>query len=466
MTTHEHNFDVVVIGGGLAGHCAALAAAECGASVALFEKMARPGGSTVLSAGSLAFAGTELQRAIGVEDSPAGLAEELMKIAGGKADPKLVQLYVEHQADTFDWLKAHGVVFHKVSLSSNMTVPRTHPTNSKQLIEALHERVRDTPSIHYQADTPAHRLLTNELREVIGCEIYVAGKPVAVRAKRGVVIASGGFTKNPELMQRFAPQFVTAPAWGGEGNTGDGLTLAWELGADLIDMGYITGTFGAALNNYPDTRVRPGDELMLRMAIYRGAIVVNLDAQRFADESQSYKKLGTICLAQRDGVAIQIFDQPIMDQSAPNPSVNDLQGALAKGVIRKAKTLQELAALMQLDASRLESTVARYNSFVDANHDADFGRTSLGGGFGKPVKIATPPYYALPCSTAVLSTYCGLHVDTDMRVLNVHGRPIAHLFAAGEVIGGLHAAGYMSGSSLGKAAIFGRIAGAQAAQGT
>lgn len=463
MPDHQHQYDVIVLGAGLAGHCAALSAAEHGARVALFEKTPEPGGSTVYAAGSFAFAGTELQRAIGVEDTPEGLAEELMNVADGQADPQLIQLYVDNQADTFRWLKDHGVEFHNVSLSSNMSVPRTHPTNPRQLIEALHQCVRENPSIDYHREAPATRLVTNEQQQVVGCEVLMHGEPTRVSARGGVIIASGGFTKSPTLIQKFAPELASAPAWGGEGNTGDGLTLAWELGADLVDMGYITGTFGAALNNYPDTRVRPGDEMLLRMAIYRGAIAVNLDAERFADESQSYKKLGTLCLAQRDAVAIQIFDQPIMDQSVPNPSVNNFDDAFAKGVIRKADTLRELAELMGLDADKLEATVARYNTFVDKGHDADFGRASLGGGYGNPVRIDSAPFYALPCSTAILSTYCGLHVDTRMRVLTVHGKPIPNLFAAGEVIGGVHAAGYMSGSSLGKAAIFGRIAGAAAA---
>jgi fumarate reductase flavoprotein subunit len=111
----------------------------------------------------------------------------------------------------------------------------------------------------------------------------------------------------------------------------------------------------------------------------------------------------------------------------------------------------------------LMDTVTRYNDGVAAGRDAGFGRTSLGGGFGKPVKIETPPFYAMPCSTVLLSTYCGLRIDTSTRVLNIRGQPIRRLFAAGETVGGFHAAGYMSGSSLGKAAIFGRISGQMAA---
>ena len=459
----DRSFDVVVLGAGLAGHCAALAAAENGATVALLEKTDAPGGSTVMSAGSFALAGTDLQQEAGVDDSPEGLAEELIKVSGGKADPALVKRYVEEQADTYQWLKDQGVVFHKISLSGNTKVPRTHPTNSKQLIEALHARVEASPTVSYIPNCAATRLITGGDGAVTGCEVVHNGRTETISAERGVVIATGGFTRNPDLIQKFAPDLSPAPAWGGAGNTGDGITLAWELGADLVDMGYVTGTFGVALNHYPDKRVDPDDELMLRMAIYRGGIIVNLKGERFADESLSYKQLGSACLAQPDGVAIQIFDQPIMDQSVPNPSVNDLESALEKGIIRRADSLAELANKMGIDPEVLEKTVARYNSFARNGLDEDFGREHLGGGFGELVEIRTPPFYALPCSTAVLSTYCGLKVDADTRVYTVRGQPIGKLFAAGETIGGFHGLGYMSGSSLGKAAIYGRIAGAMAA---
>lgn len=458
---------VVVLGAGLAGHAAALAAAEAGAEVVLLEKTSMPGGSTVYSAGSFALAGTDLQAAAGVADTPEGLRDELMRVSGQKADPALVDLYIRDQLDAFDWLKSQGVVFHKVSLSSSTSVPRTHPTDPRQLVEALHARARAHPKVCYVQGASAKRLIrSSEDGRVCAVEVECDGATIEMRASGGVVICTGGFTRNRALVQRFAPELADAPAWGGEGNTGDGLVMAWELGADLLDMGYVTGTFGVAINHYPDVAVRPGDELLLRMAMYRGGIAVNLEAKRFADESQSYKALATRCLAQPKSVAFQIFDQRVMNQSARQPSVNDLQGALAKGVIRQAATLAELAGQLGIDGVTLQQTVDEYNACVRSRGEDPLGRRTLGGGFGEPVVLDAPPYYGLPCSAALLSTYCGLRVDTAMRVRDVRGESIPHLFAAGEVVGGFHGAGYMSGSSLGKAVIFGRIAGRGAAQRT
>jgi fumarate reductase flavoprotein subunit len=429
--------------------------------VALLEKTSAPGGSTLTSGGSFAFAGTERQKALGIDDSPERLAEDLMKVSGGRADRALVRLYVESQLDAFEWLKDLGVDFHKVSLSSNTSVPRTHPTLPAQVIDALHARVRATPGLEYFAQSAADSLVVGKDGRVEGVRVATRTGKRTLRG-RSVVLASGGFARNPALLARFAPIFANAHAWGGEGNTGDGLVMAIEYGATLVDMDHVTGTFGIAINRYPELEPRAGDEVLLRMAMYRGAIAVNLNAERFADESLSYKTLGARCLEQPQGIAFQVFDQPVMDQSAPAPNLNNFRDALEKGAIKTAPTLEALAKTVGLDAAKLASTVARYNAAIAKGHDADFGRSTLGGGYGLPVPIQTAPFYILPCCTALLSTYCGLRVDTGMRVLQDNGRPIPGLYAAGEVVGGFHGAGYMSGSALGKAAIFGRVAGRSA----
>jgi fumarate reductase flavoprotein subunit len=116
--------------------------------------------------------------------------------------------------------------------------------------------------------------------------------------------------------------------------------------------------------------------------------------------------------------------------------------------------------MVGLDPTELSATVERYNSFVDDGADLDFGRRTLGKGYGRIVRIATPPFYILPCAAALFTTYGGLKVNDRMQVVAITGEPIEGLYAVGEVIGGFHGQGYMSGSALGKAAIFGKVAGA------
>jgi fumarate reductase flavoprotein subunit len=120
--------------------------------------------------------------------------------------------------------------------------------------------------------------------------------------------------------------------------------------------------------------------------------------------------------------------------------------------------------MIEVPSDALQETVARYNEFVDSGHDADFGRRHLVHNYGQLRRIESPPFYAYPSTAVLYATYCGLCVDTEMRVLDVFGEPINGLYAAGEIVGGLHGAGYMTGSALGNAAIFGRIA-ARAALG-
>lgn len=453
--------DVIVVGAGLAGHCAALSAAEAGASVLLLEKTPRYGGSSITAGGSFAFSGTEDQRAAGIEDSDELFRADLFKAANDKCDPVLVSAYLARQHETHAWLKSMGVEFHKVSLSSSTSVPRTHPTSPRQLLAALHERLQADARIRWMPATAARRLLTDARGRVAGLELADGGQ---LPARGGVVLATGGFSRSPEYIEKFAPELCTAPAWGGEGNTGDGMTMARALGADFLDTGYVTGTYGISINHYPDLASRAGDEPYLRMANYRGAIVVNLEAKRFADESISYKKLGAYTLAQPRAVAFQVLDQAIMDQSAVAPNINDFRSVLELGMIRQANDWRTLGESVGLDGTALEQTVVKYNADIKAGHDSEHGRQTLGGGFGKPVPLERAPFYIFPCTTAVLATYCGLRIDAEGRVINVYGEVIEGLYAAGECTGGFHGAGYVSGTALGKAAIFGRAAALHAAR--
>ena len=436
--THQANatlpavVDLIVLGGGLAGHSAALEAAAAGKSVLLLEKTGQYGGSTVLSSGSFAFADTTAQREKDIQDTDELLRADIVKASGGRVVPELADLYVQEQRDAYEWLQRHGVEFHPIALSSNQGVPRTHPTDPWQLMRALHASVQENRSIHYVDNQSARELATDASGAVVG---VVTGDGCRVDAR-----------------------LANALVLGGEGNTGEGLKMAWKLGADFLDMPFITGTFGVSLNNYPSTAMEPGQEARLTLSIYKGGIAVNKKAERFADESISYKVLGELCLTQPDGVGFQIWDQKIMDQSAPQPTSNDLEDAYRKGLVHKADDIASLARLVSLDPERLQQTVARYNEDVAKGPDTVFGRTGLGRGWGKLVAIDTAPFYIYPCSTGVVATYCGLKVDAGMRVIDVRGAAIARLYAAGEIVGGFHGSGYMSGSSLSKSVIFGRVA--------
>jgi fumarate reductase flavoprotein subunit len=443
--------DIVVVGGGLAGFAAAIEAAEAGAQVLLLEKLDAPGGSSAMCGGCLAFAGTDLQRAAGIDDSSERLFQDLRDVGGLENDESLVRAYTDNQLDTYEWMKARGVTFTPViETSSGQSVPRVHNLDPADMMRALVAHARSTGAVKVITGARATRLLHDTAEDQVrGVRATQDGEEVTHSA-RAVILASGGFTRDPDLVHRFAPQYDNAVFLGGEGNVGDGLRMAWKLGADVRDMVYIKGTYGM----HPvDTTVHHSC-----LAVYKGAIAVNQAAERFVDESLSYKLLGDACMRQEYGTTYQILDRGILESGDNRVRILDFERRHELGQFVEADTLEELARRIELDPAALARTVAEYNAGVDARHDAKFGRKHLVHTHGELRRIERGPFYAYPSTAAMFGTYCGLRVDDRMRVLDVYGEPIKGLLAAGEVVGGFHGAAYMTGSALGKAAIFGRIA--------
>lgn len=450
--------DVLVVGGGLAGFAAALEAAQAGAQVVLLEKMATTGGSSAMSGGCLAFAGTDLQAAAGVQDSAELLKQDLLEVGQHENDPALVQTYVDHQLGTYEWLRAQGVAFSPViEASSGQSVPRVHTVDPADTVRLLEARCRATGRVTILPGTRALRLLRDsETAPVHGVAASDADGTFSIHARRGVLLASGGFGRNAELVHAFAPHYDNAVFVCGDGNVGDGLAMARKLGADLRDMAYIKGTYGK----------HPVDTLNHHscLAVYKGAIAVNEHGKRFVDESISYKLLGDAVMAQPLHTSFQIFDQPIFDAGDDRVRILDFSRRLEEGLIVQADTLQGLARQIEVPYDALRATVERYNGYCDSGDDAEFGRRKLVHNHGELRRIETGPFYAYPSTAAVFGTYCGLRVDPGLRVLDVFGAPIAGLYAAGEVIGGFHGGAYMTGSALGKAVVLGRVAARSALQ--
>jgi flavocytochrome c len=448
--------DIVVIGAGAAGFAAALTAADAGAEVLLLEKAAEPGGSSRICGGLLAFAGTDLQQSHGIEDSSELLFQDLREVGRCENDPALVRTYADNQLAAYRWLCQLGVQFGpRPDASSGQSVPRCHVIDPDAMIQVLARHAGANALISVQTSVAATRLLRQSGR-VTGARILQDGETMDLVARRGVVLTTGGFTRNAELIRTFVPKQAKAWVSGGEANTGDGLLMAWQLGAGVRDVAYIQGTYGKHPTNHSTRHSL--------LAVYKGAIAVNLAGRRFVDESLSYKLLGTASLEQDGDYTWQIFDQPIYDAHEEEVSIFDVRHRHRDGMLIEAGTLDELAAKTGLQPAALKDTVARYNGFVRAGHDADFGRQHLVHNHGSLQPIATPPFYAHASTAALYGTYCGVTVTPTMQVLDVFGEPINGLWAAGEIIAGLHGAAYMTGSALGKALIFGRVAGRAAAE--
>ncbi|KQW47401.1 fumarate reductase [Nocardioides sp. Root1257] len=445
---------VLVLGSGLAGCAALLAAAEAGQYAVMLEKTGDIGGSTVRSAGLSAFAGTREQLAQGIGDSVELLKKDLMETGRHVCDEALVDLYCAHQLETYEWLTGHGVEYGEVHAASGQSVPRSHPTDTTGMLVRLLQAAGRLGA-RLLLDTAAERLVRDDGR-VVGVDVRTAGGTHRILAD-AVVLATGGFARSPELLDRFAPQMRHALIAGGDGCTGDGLLMGWQLGAGVVDTPYVKGTYGIFHEPHPD---EDGTGIL---AVYKGAIAVNRDGRRFVDESLPYKEIGDAALAQPGVTTWQVFDAQVMAQSNDEVPIYEFAGRSRAGMLLEADSVDELEQRIGLPAGALVATVHDYNGRIAAGEPDDLGRAHLSGGVGRPFPLEQPPFYAHPSGTVVLATYCGLTVDTRLRVLDVYGEPIERLYAAGEVIGGFHGGGYMTGTSIGKSGIFGRLAGTHAA---
>ncbi|WP_040166684.1 FAD-dependent oxidoreductase [Microbacterium gorillae] len=444
MTTRET--DLLVLGSGIAGQTAATAAAEAGLDVILAEKTATLGGSTVMSGGWFAFSGTDEQAAQGEQDSAEDFRRDLWEVGSHRSDPALLDAYIEHQDEAYRWLKDHGVQFREIEISSGQSAKRSHNSAIIDVMAELHRQFEAAGGTTLR-EHRAVKLLTDADGAVTGARLQSPDGEVDVIARHGVVLATGGFSRGTELLGIFAPEQLAAIPFGGRGNTGDGLRMAWRLGADMADMSAVSGTYGS----HPDT----GDVHELLTAYYMGAIVVNRAGKRFMDESQDYKTLGRAVLDEQDGLGVQIFDATVRAKSHPGIPLKDMDMIEGLGHIHHADTLAELAELVGVDADALVATVERYNRVATDGVADEVGRESLCNGVGELTPIVQAPFYAYPAKSLMTTTYAGVKTTPEAQVVNVDGEVIDGLYAIGEVVGGFHGAAYMTGSSLGKGAVFG-----------
>ncbi|MFB7554562.1 FAD-dependent oxidoreductase [Streptomyces brevispora] len=448
---HRSEHDLVVLGSGIAGQTTATTATEAGLDVLLVEKQPALGGSSAMSGGWFAFSGTPEQTEEGIEDSEDLFRHDLLEGGGHLNDPDLVDTYLAHQHAAHRFLKDHGVRFREVAISSGMSAARGHNSEIKEVLATLHAAFAAAGGTTLTG-TAAQRLLTDDGR-VVGVLAEGPDGPVELYGRRGVVLATGGFSRGTEMLKVFAPEQLAAIPYGGRGNTGDGLRMAWRLGAGMADMSFVAATYGS----HPET----GEEFHeLLTAYYMGAIVVNTAGRRFVDESIDYKALGRAVLDQPGGLGVQVFDSRVRAQSHRGIPLKDMDTLQELGHLHEADTLEELAGLAGVAPEGLVATIERYNAAVAGRAADEQGRTGLCNGVGELTPIDAPPYYAYPAKALMTTTYCGVTVTPDAQVTTVDGEPIGGLYAVGEVVGGFHGATYITGTSLGKGAVFGHMLGA------
>lgn len=485
--------DVVVVGAGGAGMTAAITAAAEGKSVVILESQSMVGGNSVRATGGMNAGKTvyqdenEFGESAGVEKTLKTAAEkyadnetitalaktvseqwaayqanptgyfdsvELMELdtmIGGKGinDPELVETLCANSADAIDWLDEHGITLHNVSSFGGASVKRIHrPVNAEgktvsvgsYMIPLLQENC-EKAGVKMMLDTTATEILTDANGAAVGVKATGAsGETVTVNAK-AVVLATGGFGANLDMVVKYKPELKGFMTTNAPGIQGQGIEMAQAIGAATVDMDQI--------------QIHPTVEANTAALITEGlrgdgAILINEEGKRFIDEVGTRDVVSAAEIAQTGSYSWLVVDQAMADASSV------IQGYIKKGYTVTGSTYEELGKAMGVDAAAFAETMEKWNGYVEAKNDPDFGRTS----FANPLNTA--PYYAVKVTAGVHHTMGGLKINANTEVLNEKGEVIPGLFAAGEVTGGVHGANRLGGNAVADFTVFGRIAGAAA----
>lgn len=445
----EETVDMVIVGSGAAGFVAAIEAYEKGVrNIVILEKQPVPGGNSQLAAGGMNAAGSSVQKAKGIEDTPEQMAKDTLKGGKNTNNPDLVKVLAEESAASIEWLRRHGAPLENVARGAGATHARMHGPKGgaavgPYLSAFFRTQVEKLDGLDLRLNSRMVRLEKNEKGEVTG--VLVEGKHSGLYRlnAKAVVLATGGLGANNELVRSYRPDISpTTKTSNQPGTTGDGMVLAKDIGAKLVDMKEIQ------LN--PTLLV--GSPVIISETVRgAGAVFVNRDGKRFIQELATRDVTSEAVSKQPGGTAFEIFDDTVRQK------VGQLKAAFVLGKAIEADSLEELGQKAGIDSKNLAATIARYNEFVKAGKDADFGRVDM------PQAVTGPKFYAIEITPAIHYAMGGVAIDTKARVLNEKGEVIPGLYAAGEVTGGVHGKNRLGGNSISETISFGRIAGDQAA---
>ena len=466
--------DVAIIGGGGAGIPAAIEVARAGGKCVVLEQASECGGTAAISGGGCCIVGTPLQKAQGINDTPDMAFEDWVKWGGGAADEVWARFYLEHSLhDLYNWAESCGAKWVDMKFQEGNRVLRWHRphNNGLGLMTAFINTAKSMPNITIMTSTSTGRLLTNNGR-VSGVAARKNDQAIEVHAK-AVVVATGGFNSNLNMVLEHRPEFKNFKVMEGSGfgAKGEGHQMVKALGGYFTHMENIW-FYVYATPDYRDPRERRG--LVFRMV--PGYIWFNQQGKRFHNESLTGGASATpALLAQNPPHAWALADTPMLakiDVADPYYRRGDVidrakvQELLDNSpYIKKADTLEELGRKTGVeDLGNFLNEIAEYNQCFDKGLEKD-------PRFGKSLKASkkfdTPPFYAIQIFPLARKNFGGVKTDLRCRVLNKYFEPIPGLFAAGEVSGmaGGHINGKagLEGTMLGPSIFSGRVAGAWAA---
>lgn len=436
--------DVVVVGGGGAGLSAAIAAREKGAEVVLVEKMLMLGGNTNYATAGINAANTKLQKKLGIEDNAELFYKDTMKGGKNVNNPELVKKLTADSANIIDWLTERGADLSEVVFTGGQSAKRTHrPTGGQAvgpvIVDALAETA-EKDGIDVRTESEVTKLIKTG-DKVTGVEVKHKGETYNITAK-AVVMATGGFGANAKMVAEYKPSLEGFGSTNSPAITGDGIKMVKAVGGDLVDM--------TEIQTHP-TVVHKKTAMITEAVRGEGAILVNREGKRFVSELETRDVVSKAELEQTGKSAFLVFDQEVREK------LGAINGYVRKGFTVEGATVEELAGKIGVDAKGLVETMAKYNGYVKAGEDKDFGKTAL------PRELVKAPFYAIEVSPAVHHTMGGVRINTNAEVLTADGKVIPGLFAAGEITGGVHGANRIGGNAVTDITVYGKTAGENAA---
>ena len=452
------NYDVVVIGAGGAGFSAAITARNAGANVVLLEKMPAVGGNSLISGAEMNAAKNWVQPKLGInDDSPELHAEDTFKGGDGKGDMKVINVMTHQALDAAKWCRDYlGVRFE----DDNLFFFGGH-SRKRALIPVGHTGTEFIAKFQAKADELGIPVITNMKAEelikdkdgrVVGVKATMDGSEYTFNAKGGVVLATGGFGANPEMVKKYNPKiderFKTTDA---PGSTGEALYMAERAGAELVNMGYI--------QTYPICDPLSGAIELIADARFDGAIMLNQEGKRFVEELQRRDVLSEAILNQTGQYCWVLWNDNIGKISnTVKAHANEYEAFTKQGIMTTCDDLKCIADFTKIPFDQLQKTVKRVSDMAGKGNDKDFNhRAGL-------MDMQQGKYYVIKAVPSTHHTMGGVRINEKAEALTAEGKVIPGLWAAGEVTGVTHGTNRLGGNAYTDIIVFGRIAGEAAAK--
>ena len=452
------NYDVVVIGAGGAGFSAAITARNAGANVVLLEKMPAVGGNSLISGAEMNAAKNWVQPKLGInDDSPELHAQDTFKGGDGKGDMKVINVMTHQALDAAKWCRDYlGVRFEDDNLfffgghsRKRALIPVGH-TGTEFI--AKFQAKADELGIPVITNMKAEELIKNKDGRVVGVKATMDGSEYTFNAKGGVVLATGGFGANPEMVKKYNPKiderFKTTDA---PGTTGEALYMAERAGAELVNMGYI--------QTYPICDPISGAIELIADARFDGAIMLNQEGKRFVEELQRRDVLSEAILNQTGRYCWVLWNDKIGSISnTVKAHANEYEAFTKQGVMTTCDDLKCIADFTKIPFDQLQKTVKRVSDMAGKGNDKDFNhRAGL-------MDMQQGKYYVIKAVPSTHHTMGGVRINEKAEALTAEGKVIPGLWAAGEVTGVTHGTNRLGGNAYTDIIVFGRIAGEAAAK--